>query len=501
MFSIVGLPDSAVRESTERVRAAIKNGQFDFPMRRITVNLAPADVRKIGAAFDLAIAVGIMVTSHQWPARMTEETLFLGELSLVGDVRSVPGVLSMTQAARDAGLQQVVVPWDNAEEAACVPGIRIIPIRRLADLATWNGTEPIASFSPRHEQAYNHVAVESSDFVEVVGQTVAKRALTIAVAGMHNIVFVGPPGSGKTMLMRRIPSILPPLSDEEALEVTKIYSVSNQSNSRAGFIRNRPFRAPHHHITIQGLIGGGARPTPGEVSLAHHGVLFLDEWPEFPRVVLESLRQPMEDGRVTLARAKSTVTFPARMVLAATMNPCPCGYDGYEDQTHRCKCSTQRKQGYLAKLSGPLLDRMDMHLDIPRLSPVEALQLVIPIRDRSANEMSSQTMADAAKRAQQIQEKRYLHSTIRYNSELSGRYLHEVCRLDTETSRILIDAYASMGLSARAHARVLKVARTIADLESKPNIEVPHLVEALFYRSLDQRLLRLTEQQRDFKEG
>lgn len=487
-FSIVGLPDSAVREAAERVRAALKNGSYEFPMRRITVNLAPADVRKEGASFDLAIAVGILITSGQWPSSVAEETMFLGELSLKGDVRPVHGVLSMAMAAKDAGLKRIVVPLDNAREAALVEGIEVVPVSRLSDALNTIGEVGGSAAAAAHSEPAS--AVDELDFADVVGQAQAKRALAVAAAGLHNVLFIGPPGSGKTMLMRRLATILPPLEDEEALEVTKIHSAAGYAVKRGGLIRRRPFRAPHHTISTQGLIGGGAIPRPGEVSLAHRGVLFLDELPEFPRAALESLRQPMEDGTVTIARARSTFTFPARFILAATMNPCPCGYDGYEDEFHSCSCTAPRKLGYLSRLSGPLLDRIDIVLDIPRVSPEEASMIAQAAVPSAASSGSSEAFIPLIREARQAQLERFRGSRFKYNSELSGTHLHRYCRIDPEASRILMRAYRELGLSARGQDRVLKVARTIADLEGADHITAGHMNEALLYRSLDMRKQR-----------
>ena len=490
-FSIVGLPDSAVRESTERVRAALKNGSFDFPLRRITVNLAPADIRKEGAAFDLAIAVGILLTSGQWPASIADGTLFLGELSLHGDVRPVHGVLAMALAARDDGFTRLVVPWDNAREAALVDGLEIVPVRRLADVLS-----PERCFSDddvlglERNQTRTEPPGEDIDFADVVGQLQSKRALAVAAAGRHNVLFIGPPGSGKTMLMRRLGTILPPLDDDEALEVTKVYSASGMLADRGVLVRRRPFRAPHHTISPQGLIGGGASPRPGEASLAHRGVLFLDELPEFPRAVLEALRQPLEDGAVTIARAKGAFTFPARFALAATMNPCPCGYDGYDFDNRGCSCPLPRRVAYLSRLSGPLIDRIDMTMDVPRLSPGEAGEWS---RTGSYAGLDTQQLQELVERAQAAQRERYAGTGIRCNSELSGKLLRRYCPLSPDASALLLRAYGSLGLSARAHDRVLKVARTIADVEGAERIEAAHMNEALSYRAFELRQQRLRE--------
>ncbi len=494
-FSIVGLPDSAVRESTERVRAALKNSGYEFPMRRITVNLAPADVRKEGASFDLAIAVGILLASGQWPSGIAAGAMFLGELSLLGHVRPVPGVLSMALAAKEAGLARLFVPAENAREAALAGGLDIVPVRKLADvLDTGSGG---AALDARPAETTCDVEADELDFADVVGQIMAKRALAIAAAGGHNVVFIGPPGSGKTMLMKRLASILPPLDDDEALEVTKLYSASGQLANRGALVRRRPFRSPHHTISPQGLIGGGATPRPGEVSLAHRGVLFLDELPEFPRIALESLRQPLEDGAVTIARARGAFTYPARFALAGTMNPCPCGYDGYEEGGRSCSCALPRKLAYLSRLSGPLMDRIDMTLDVPRLRPEEAELLRVSLGDptRSSGDarLDTSSLLELVEQARAAQRARYAGLGIRSNAELSGQLLHRHCRLTVEASQRLMQAYGALEFSARSHDRVLRVARTIADAEGSPRIEAEHMNEALTYRAFDFRRQRLRE--------
>ncbi|MCI3919041.1 YifB family Mg chelatase-like AAA ATPase [Paenibacillus sp. TRM 82003] len=501
-FAIVGLPDVAVRESTERVRAALKNGSYDFPMRRITVNLAPADVRKEGASFDLAIAVGILITSGQWPASDAEGTMFLGQLSLQGDVRAVPGTLAMAMAAREAGLRRIVVPWDNAREAALVEGLDVVPVRRLADVRAYASgaatPPPPGSIEPRAATGVSDPE-EELDFADVIGQEHAKRALAIAAAGMHNVLLIGPPGSGKTMLMRRLAAILPPLEGDEALEATKIWSAVGAYGARDALLRRRPFRAPHHSITPQGLIGGGSPLRPGEVSLAHRGALFLDELPEFPRAALESLRQPMEDGSVTIARARETLTFPSRFLLAGTLNPCPCGFDGYEDTQRGCSCTPQKRMGYLSRLSGPLLDRIDMVMDVPRLSPEEAeasrrQPFGLAHESTAVKRTSTAELYADVLRARAAQKRRCLESGgPLYNAELTGKQLLKFCRTDAEASRMLMAAYRDLGLSARAHDRVLRVARTIADAEGSERIEAGHMNEALLYRAFERRMKEARE--------
>lgn len=502
-FAIVGLPDSAVRESAERVRAALRNGGYDFPMRRITVNLAPADVRKEGAAFDLAIAVGVLLASGQWPQGLAEGTLFVGELSLSGDVRPVPGVLPMALAAKSAGLVRIVVPRDNAAEASLVAGLEVVPVRRLADvLAAANGERIDRAEPPAATPLAD--SEEALDFADVIGQLQSKRALAIAAAGGHSIVFIGPPGCGKTMLMRRYASILPPLDDEEALEVTKLYSVTGLLRDRSSLVRKRPFRAPHHTISPQGLVGGGATPRPGEISLAHRGVLFLDELPEFSRTVLESLRQPLESGAVTIVRARGAYTYPARCSLAATMNPCPCGYDGYEEGLRVCTCSLRQRHAYLSRLSGPLMDRIDMTMDVPNVKPEEAASRgahaegLVEAGGGGASPADgpyadTRSLLSLVERARAAQHRRFLGTPLRSNAELAGALLHRHCRLSGEASASLVRAFGSLGFSVRAHDRVLRVARTIADLEGDERIEAHHMNEALLYRAFDARRRRVRE--------
>jgi magnesium chelatase family protein len=486
-YHIVGLPDSAVRESMERVRAAIKNCKLTFPMERITVNLAPADLKKEGSSFDLAIALGILITSRQAEAQYLDRTIVIGELALDGSLRPVPGVLSMVQAAKSKGLGKVILPAANAREAALIEGIDIWPLEHLTELTTApklindvNNKRYLES-SRDSDNNFSSLLSSKEDYADVQGQHHAKRALIMAAAGMHNILFIGPPGSGKTMLLRRLPTILPPLTDEEALEVTRIYSVANKLADRGSLIRQRPFRCPHHTVSQIGLIGGGSIPKPGEVSMAHRGILFLDEFPEFSRQALEVLRQPLEDRRVTISRARGAYTFPAHFMLGAAMNPCPCGYLGAETISSVCRCSPLKVQQYRSKLSGPLLDRIDLHVEVPRAD-------LVSIRSSDGSNLSSAQMADAVRRAQQLQQERYASAGLRFNGELSGKLLRKHCMLDTEAEQLFSHTFNALSLSVRAHDKILKLARTIADVEGSSTIKAAHLAEAFQYRSLDRNL-------------
>jgi magnesium chelatase family protein len=477
-FNVVGLPDNAVKESRERIKSALRNCGFEFPYGQgVTINLAPADLRKEGSGFDLPMALGVVGCQGQFFGKMLDQMMFLGELSLDGSVRPVRGALSATIAAREKGLKAVAVPENNAREAAVVEGIEVFALKSLpqaVDLV--NSPE---SFQRVHVDAnlmLSEAAQYSVDLRDVHGQQAAKRALEVACAGGHNILFIGPPGAGKTMLAKRIPTILPPLSLEEAIETTRIHSVAGTLDASQGLIGTRPFRSPHHTISDAGLIGGGAVPRPGEVSLGHHGVLFLDELPEFQRNVLEVMRQPLEDGMVTIARAAVSVTFPSRFMLAAAMNPCPCGYFG--DPTRECHCTPPMIQRYVSKISGPLLDRIDIHIEVPAVKYKE-------LRAPSSSEDSASVRARVIA-ARQRQSQRFMTEKKTFcNAQMASKLIRKCCAISQEGEKLLENAVTRLGLSARAHDRILKVARTIADLEAAPDIQAKHLSEAIQYRTLD----------------
>jgi len=477
-FSVVGLPDAAVRESVDRVRTALKNSGFIWPQRRITVNLAPADTRKQGPLFDLPIALGVLQGDEQCRIDHFPSFAAIGEMGLDGSVRPISGVLPMALGAKANGIKVLLVPEANAKEAAVVEGLDVYGVRSLADavdlLSTGEGEPAQAEISLEDLQS-PHSEV---DWADVKGQETVKRALEVAAAGGHNVLLVGSPGAGKTLLARRMPTILPPLSLDEALEVTKLYSVAGLLGSGQGLMAERPFRAPHHTVSHAGLVGGGSYPRPGEISLSHHGILFLDELPEFHREVLEVLRQPMEDGAVTIARAAQSLSFPSRFQLVAAMNPCPCGF--YGDHRRPCVCSPNQIRKYLTRISGPLLDRIDLHVAVPRLLPDELMS-------KQVGE-SSVTVRERVCHARDIQLQRFENKGINCNAHMRAKQLREYCNLDSAAADLLKNAIDQFAMSARAHDRILKVARTIADLENSAAIQLQHVAEAVNYRTLDRKL-------------
>ena len=484
-FSTVGLPDNAIKESRDRVTAAIKNSGFYFPPTRITANLAPADIRKAGSAFDLPIAIGVMAATNQVDLSKLENVILLGELALDGSIRGIQGALPIAIAAKENGIQNLILPAENAKEAAIVKGVNVYSIASLTEAAaflnsdkeitpeshtSWRMPHAHSPTNGHHEHSEAHL-----DLLDVKGQEHVKRAIEVAAAGGHNLIMIGPPGSGKTMIAKRIPSILPKLSMDESLETTKIQSIIGILPSDTPLVVTRPYRSPHHTISDAGLIGGGKVPRPGEVSLAHNGVLFLDELPEFRRNVLEVMRQPLEDRQVTISRASASLTYPANFMLVAAMNPCPCGF--FSDPTRDCKCSPTQIQNYVSRISGPLLDRIDIQVEVPAVKYAEL-----------ANETTGEPSAHVQERvenARRIQQQRFVDTVIHANANMESKQIREYCKIDSQAQELLRIAINQLGLSARAYDRILKVARTIADLEGNPHIEAVHVSEAIQYRSLD----------------
>lgn len=476
-FSVVGLPDTAVNEARDRVRSAVKNSGFSFPNRKIIINLAPADLKKAGTGFDLPIAMGIIIEEGVLEQEVTKDYAFIGELSLDGNLRGVRGILPVVIGLKEIGIKNVIVPSDNVKEAALIDGINVFGAQCLGDVVNHFIESPLKIFKTDADLFLkNSNETFEYDFKDVKGQQKAKRALEIAAAGGHNLLMTGSPGSGKTLMAKCFASILPPLEFSEALELTKIYSICGLLSKEEPLMTKRPFRAVHHTASANGIIGGGSNPMPGEITLAHRGVLFLDEMVEFPRSVLEVLRQPLEDGEIVISRAKHSIKYPAKFMLLGAMNPCPCGYKG--DREKQCTCSDFMVNRYLAKLSGPLLDRIDLQINVPRLTAKELLNI-------DENAESSFEIRKRVIKARQIQAERYKNDNILTNSELTSELVKKYCRIDGASKEIFKSAIVKFGLSGRRYDRILKIARTIADLDNSSEIEQTHLMQALQYKMFD----------------